>query len=185
MVIRGQTPASASTNFIPCGISGLIASVLTGRLIPTVGAPRLMVCAMLAFCVALILLATAHPYDTYWTSTFFCVVIAPFGMDMSFPSATIVASDSVPPAQQGVASSLVNTVVNFSVSLGLGFAGTVEYYVAKGDTLRGYRGAEYLGIGFAGLGVIVALVNVAVDRCTGCDKDGKHKAAEASEKGKE
>jgi hypothetical protein len=69
---------------------------------------------------------------------------------MSFPAATLILSNAVSKEHQGVAASLVNTVVNYSISLGLGFAGTVEVHVNNGgrtqqDLLRGYRGAFYMG----------------------------------------
>ena len=50
---------------------------------------------------------------------------------MSFPAACILLSSSLPRHQQGIAGSLVSTFVNYSISIGLGFAGTVEYYTTK------------------------------------------------------
>ena len=47
-------------------------------------------------------------------------------MDISFPAAALILSDMVPRHLQGVAASLVNTVVNYSISIGIGVAGTVE-----------------------------------------------------------
>lgn len=69
---------------------------------------------------------------------------------MSFPAGTLILSNAVGKEHQGVAASLVNTVVNYSISLGLGFAGTVEVHVNNGgktpdDLLKGYRGAFYMG----------------------------------------
>jgi len=86
--------------------------------------------------------------------------------DMSFPSATIVLSNSMPREHQGVAASLVNTLVNYSISIGLGLAGTVETQVNRGgkDVLRGYRGAAYMGTGLSALGVLVALLFVIQSR---------------------
>lgn len=77
---------------------------------------------------------------------------------MSFPSSVIVLSNHMPPEQQGIAASLVNTVINYSISIGLGIAGTVESQVNDGgrDLLRGYRGAWYVGIGLDGLGIFLA-----------------------------
>lgn len=80
---------------------------------------------------------------------------------MSFPSATLVLSNSVEKANQGVAASLVTTIINYSISLGLGFAGTVEVNVQRGgktmaDILHGYRGALYMAIGLDGLGLFLA-----------------------------
>lgn len=77
---------------------------------------------------------------------------------MSFPSGILILSNAMPQKDQGVAGSLVNTVVNYSISLGLGFAGVVERYVNDDgrDVLKGYRGATYMGVGLAGLGTIIA-----------------------------
>jgi hypothetical protein len=62
-----------------------------------------------------------------------------------------------------MAASLVNTVVNYSISIGVGIAGTVETRVNHGgrteeDELSGYRSALYLGIGLSGLGVLTSLL---------------------------
>jgi hypothetical protein len=40
--------------------------------------------------------------------------------------ATVVSLNGLPDDEQGVAASLINTVVNYSISLSLGFANTVE-----------------------------------------------------------
>lgn len=68
-------------------------------------------------------------------------------------------SNAMPREHQGVAGSLVNTVVNYSISLGLGLAGTVERYVDPdgSNVLKGYRGASYMGVGLAGLGSVIAI----------------------------
>jgi len=64
----------------------------------------------------------------------------------------------MPPEQQGIAASLVNTVINYSISIGLGIAGTVESQVNDGgrNLLQGYRGAWYVGIGLDGVGILLA-----------------------------
>lgn len=89
----------------------------------------------------------------------------PFGMDMSFPAATVTMSNAVEKHHQGIAASLVNTVVNYSISLSLGFAGTIETHVSPGHTteaaLRRLHSAFYLSIGLAGLGIILSLLFAA------------------------
>jgi hypothetical protein len=79
---------------------------------------------------------------------------------MSFPSGTLILSNSMPRHHQGLAASLVATTVNYSISLGLGFAGTVETHVNAGgrEVLRGYHGALYMGIGLAGLGLLISIL---------------------------
>ena len=80
--------------------------------------------------------------------------------DMSFPAGTLLLSNAMPKEHQGVAASLINTIVNYSISLSLGIAGTIEGHVNNGgqDVLKGYRGVWYLGIGLAGSGLIMSLL---------------------------
>lgn len=77
---------------------------------------------------------------------------------MSFPSGTLLLSNAMPKKHQGLAASLVSTMVNYSISIGLGFAGTVETHVNDGgkDVLRGYRGALYMGVGLAAGGLVIS-----------------------------
>lgn len=99
-------------------------------------------------------------HQTYWAQMFVSTLIAPFGMDISFPAASLVVSNSMPTHQQGVAASMVQTVINWSISFGLGIAGTVTSESTKrGSTvLEGLRGGLYVGIGLSGAAVIVALL---------------------------
>jgi hypothetical protein len=84
-------------------------------------------------------------------------------MDMSFPAGAIILSNAVAKEHQGVGASLVLTVVNYSISIGVGMAGTVEVHVNRGgetkaDRLLGYRGALYLAVALSGLGMCVSLL---------------------------
>lgn len=164
--LRGTSPLLASAYLSPLVIAGIVAAVATGFLLSHIRAGWLMVIAMSAFLIGNLLVATVPVHQIYWAQFFVCMLMAPFGMDMSFPAATVYLSNSIEKERQGVAASLVNTVVNYSISLGLGFAGTVETHINNGgltfeDKLRGYRGALYMGIGLAGLGLALSLVFVS------------------------
>lgn len=160
-VLRGLSPLHAFVQFIPVGISGGCAAVTTGFLLSRIPTSLIMAISMVAFTVGSVLIATTPVHQTYWAQTFLAIIITPWGMDMSFPSATIILSNHMPRQDQGIAASLVNTVVNYSISIGLGVAGTVvRYAVPTSDVLGGFRGAWYTGIGFAALGVVVALLSM-------------------------
>lgn len=161
-VERGLTPLLATAQFSPCAVSGFIAAIATGLLLHKVGPQRTMLISMCAFTTGITLMAFAPVNQIYWAQTFVSVVIMPWGMDMSFPSATIIMSNSVKREHQGIAASLVNTVVNYSISIGLGIAGTVETRENGGglNVLKGYRSAYYVGIGLAGMGVVTAALFV-------------------------
>lgn len=167
--LRGASPLLGSAQFVPVVIAGAIAAVVVGLLLHRIGPPLVMTAALMAFTVGTILMATCPIDQTYWAQSFVSFIITPWGMDMSFPAATLILSNAVAREHQGIAASLVNTVVNYSIALGLGIAGTVEYQVnnggeTKADLLKGYRGAYYLGIGLAGLGVAICIAFVLKSR---------------------
>ncbi|KXL44957.1 hypothetical protein M433DRAFT_6072 [Acidomyces richmondensis BFW] len=162
-VLRGASPLLASAYLSPLVVSGAVAAVFTGWLLGHIKPAWLMVIALSMFLTGNLLVATLPPHQVYWAQIFVTTIVAPFGMDMSFPAATLYLSNSIEKSKQGVAASLVNTVVNYSISLGLGFAGTVEVHTNRGgvtaaDTLRGYRGALYMGTGLAGFGLGLSLI---------------------------
>lgn len=165
-VLRGTSPLLTTAYVSPLAISGLIAAVVTGKLLGMLRPAWIMVIAMTMFLAGNLLVATVPPHQTYWAQIFVTSLVAPWGMDMSFPAATVYLSNSVEKERQGVAASLVNTIVNYSISLGLGFAGTVEGHVNHGgltpsDILRGYRGALYVGTGLCSVGLALSIVFVA------------------------
>ena len=125
-----------------------------------------MVIGQTAYLIGSILAATRPAHSIYWTYYFFSVLIITVGMDTSFPAATIMFSNAVAQQYQGMGASIVLTIVNYSISLGLGFAGTVETNInhgglTKADRLQGYRGALWLSVGLAGLGLVFSLIFVA------------------------
>ncbi|CAF1393272.1 unnamed protein product [Didymodactylos carnosus] len=159
-VLRNTSPLLVAAMFFPIIPAGLTATLLVSQLYHRVAGHYLLMASMVFFCVGNILVATAPVDQTYWAQTFVALILTPFGMDISFPAASLIVSNSMPLSQQGVAASMINAVINLSVSLGLGIAGTVESQINKSgrDVLRGYRSALYAGIGLSGLGIIVALL---------------------------
>ncbi|EPX71653.1 membrane transporter [Schizosaccharomyces octosporus yFS286] len=159
-VLRQNTPLLTVAQMAPVGISGCLAAASTGTLLSRFRPIICMIISMAAFTIGTILLATAPIDQTYWAQTFVATIVTPWGMDMSFPAATLVISDFVSRENQGIAASLVSTVVNYSISIGLGIAGTIEVHLNHKGTniLRGYRSAWYMGIGFGGLGVGVSIL---------------------------
>lgn len=159
---REETPLLVSAQFVPTTIAGIIAAGVVAVFLSRVGAGWIMCGAMLGFMLGNVFFSIAPVAQTYWALTFVAIAVAPFGMDMSFPAANVVISDYVPADKQGNAASLVNTILNYSISVGLGIAGTVEVQLNRGgtnqaDLLRGYRAAWRVGIGLAALGIVCAV----------------------------
>ncbi|CAJ2506455.1 Uu.00g005850.m01.CDS01 [Anthostomella pinea] len=161
--IRHLSPLLTIAWFSPVVICGGLAAVITGKLLGPLSfrPPTVMAMALAAFTTGICLTATAPTDQIYWGQIFVSMIVMPFGMDMSFPAATLILSNAVKKENQGIGASLVNTVVNYGIALGVGFSGTVETHVSHGDKLAGYRGALYMGIGLAGLGLGICVVFLA------------------------
>ncbi|OAA70219.1 MFS transporter [Akanthomyces lecanii RCEF 1005] len=163
--VRGLPPVLASVYFAPAICAGGVAAFFTGKLLGPlqVRPPFVMMLALTAFTTGIILTAFAPVNQIYWGQIFVSMLIMPFGMDMSFPAATLTLSNAVTKEHQGIGASLVNTVVNYGIALGVGIAGTVEVNVrgpsdSLDDRLNGFRSGLYTGIGLAGLGMVTCIV---------------------------
>ncbi|TIC08019.1 putative MFS multidrug transporter [Wallemia mellicola] len=162
---RGLGALETVSQVVPCSVTGCLAASLSSFLILKAGGSWVMIGALLAFLTAVCLIAFQPIHLTYWAMQFVSYVIAPFGMDMSFPAASIIISDHLPREHQGLAGSLVNTLVNYSIAIALGIAATVEMNVNEGgeNPERGLRGALYLGVGLAGFGLMLAIFNKVLE----------------------
>ncbi|KAI6780121.1 MFS transporter [Emericellopsis cladophorae] len=163
--VRGLSPLLTVAWFSPVTVAGACAAIVTGKLLgPWQVRPALvMTMALAAFTTGVALTAFAPVDQVYWGQIFVSMLVMPFGMDMSFPAATLILSDAVGRKHQGIGASLVNTCVNYGIALGVGFAGTVDSQVhgpedTKAGMLKGFRGGLYIGLGTAGLGLAICLV---------------------------
>jgi MFS family permease len=157
--IRHKSPLLTTAGLIPVAPVGIAFAMSTNFLIKKIHVSRVMFIAMICFCLGTILIAFAPEHQTYWAQTFLSIVVAPGGMNLSFPAGTILLSSAMPREYQGKAASLVGTVVNYSIASGLGLAGSVERNVNRdgNSPLKGYRSAWYLAIGFSGAGVLISI----------------------------
>lgn len=159
--VRGHSVLLATAESSPVVVTGLLAALFTGWLLPRVKVAYIMLTAMIAFIIGLVLLVTVPAEQTYWAQTFVALLVIPVGLDMSFPAGLVMVSNRVPKDQQGVAGSLVNTVVNYSISLGLGVAATIEAKINQGhrgqELLAGYRAAWAFGLALDVVGLVFSL----------------------------
>lgn len=152
--------------FIPLAIGGCAVAFLAAWLVPRLPAQIIVAIGCLATATINILLATTPAHQTYWAMIFPAMIVSAFTADLVFAASQIITSSIVPRRYQGAAGSLIGTILSYGLSTGLGFAGTVEAYTNKNgtDLLRGYRGAAYLGIGFAGAASVLDLLFVRMKK---------------------
>jgi MFS family permease len=185
--LRGHSALLTSAETSPVAITGVFFAFSTVWLIQRVGVSYVMFISMSFFMAGSLLLALMPIQQTYWAQTFISVLIMPGAMNLSYPAANILLSSSLPKEKQGIAASLVSTMVNYSISCGLGFAGTIDRYsiehearrrgidpttnpVMLSDTrpitqeirLVGLRNAYWFSTGLGALGMVVAGIFVVV-----------------------
>jgi MFS family permease len=108
----------------------------TPWLVKRLGVATVMLMAMLFFLIGSVLLATLKLEQTYWLQTFISILVMPGAMNLSFPVATILISSALPKEKQGIAASLVSTMVNYCISCGLGLAGTIHRHSYERASLQ-------------------------------------------------
>ncbi|KAF3989855.1 hypothetical protein FT663_03426 [Candidozyma haemuli var. vulneris] len=158
--LREYTPINTALTYIPLLVLGVFAALIVGFFISKRNAPYIIFFAMVGFMCGLIFLSILPIDQTFWRLSFGQMFLLTWGMDFSFPAASLILSDFLPKEHQGMAGSLVNTVVNYSVSLFLAIGSTVEIEVFEktNDTLQSYRAAAYFGTGIAALSVVISII---------------------------
>ncbi|KAK4115104.1 MFS general substrate transporter [Canariomyces notabilis] len=150
-------PDPKGLQYLPLTIVGAINSFFAAWLVPRVPAQAIIGAGCLAMVTINVLLATIPADLTYWAMAFPAMFVSAFTIDLITTSAQIIATNTVPRKHQGVAGSLVGTLLSYGMSTGLGFAGTVEVYTSEGgaDLLKGYHSAAYLAVGMSGFALVL------------------------------
>ncbi|WVF69910.1 hypothetical protein IAT40_004694 [Kwoniella sp. CBS 6097] len=190
--IRGHHSAlTIAAQLIPLLPDGVTAALLVPSLIHRFPGHFIFLMAMISFLIGVLFGALNTPDQTYWGLTFWGLLLAVFGPDLSFSTGQLIVSNSVAHEYQGIAAGVVSMITNYSLSIGLGFAGTAERYVSKpypgasqAHLLRGYRAAWWTATGLAALAIIVVALFVRMPRQThGHDKKIREKQAEEGQSG--
>ncbi|SCV47136.1 related to aminotriazole resistance protein [Fusarium fujikuroi] len=165
-LLRGLSVTQIGINWVPFGLSSVLAVFFAAWLIPRVAAQWIMAIGVTVTLVGNILLATMPVQQTYWAQVFPAMILYGFCPDLVYVAAQVIASNSVSRRQQGVASSLIGTLNLYGNSLGQGFAGTIETEVGTNndDEVRGYRAALYFAAGLAVLGLALDILFVRVPK---------------------
>jgi hypothetical protein len=165
-VLRHYTIFASSATYATLAVMGAVAEFTSSWAISHIPARYILAIGGFASCIAWILVVTTPAQQTYWAQLFPALIFTAFGPDFIFTATQIISSNTVRRDQQGIAGSLMGTVLSYGLSTGLGFAGTVEAYTNDGgrNVLQGYRNALYFGIGMSGLATVIALAFVRVPK---------------------
>jgi MFS family permease len=178
--LRGHSALLASAETSPVAITGVFFAFSVVWLLRKVSVSFIMLISMLAFFIGSLVLALTPLEQPYWANTFVAILLMPAAMNLSFPAATILLSSALPKEDQGIAASLVATMVNYSIATGLGLAGTLHRHVITDAAhsagledpdaplsistpelvavrFLGSQAAYWFAVALSGLGIIMAL----------------------------
>ncbi|RYP81425.1 hypothetical protein DL769_001991 [Monosporascus sp. CRB-8-3] len=176
--VRHWTPMQFAIGWTPFGVCGVAAAFLAALLVPRMSAQYILAIGATCMLVSNVLIATMPAQQSYWYQVFPSTAISAFSPDLVYTAAQIIASNSVNRSQQGIAGSLVGSLLLYGNSLGLGFASTIESQVGKrsSDTLRGYRSALYFAVGIC---VVALVLDLAFVRLVDDNREGWADPADA------
>lgn len=174
--IRRDSLIRVGVQYLPLTIVGCANAFFAAWLVPRVPAQIIIGMGCLAMVIINVLLATIPAHLTYWAMAFPAMFVSAFTIDLITTSAQIVASNTVPMKYQGVAGSLVGTLLSYGLSTGLGFGGTIEVHTNEhgNNLLKGYHSAAYMGVGLASAALVlsVGFIRIPKDTREGWGEDG-------------
>jgi MFS family permease len=139
--VKGHSALLTSAQMSPVAVTGVFFALSTVYLVRRIGVSWVMFIAMILFMTGSLLLALVPQNQVYWIQTFISILIMPGAMNLSFPAATILMSNALPKEKQGIAASLVATMVNYCIASGLGLSGTIHRHSLRNAFERhGYHG---------------------------------------------
>ena len=130
-------PIEAGLAFLPMTLSIFVASTLAPRAVARFGARVVVSTGMLLATVGMALLVGVNPHGSYLPSVLPGAMLSAIGMGFALIPATIVAMQSLPPAQSGMGSGLLNTSRLMGGALGLAVLSTIADARTRGDVAAG------------------------------------------------
>lgn len=157
--LRNYTPIQVGLTYIPLLVGGVIASLVASVVVSRTKPSYIIMFCSLCFTGGIVCLAVMPEQQSFFKISLGQMIILCWALDMSFPVASIILSDFLPLELQGMAGSLVSTVINYSISLFLGISSTVEVEIHKktDSTFQSYRAGIYFGVGVAVLGIFFSI----------------------------
>ncbi|HEY0516143.1 MAG TPA: MFS transporter [Solirubrobacteraceae bacterium] len=154
----------AGLAFLPMTGSIFVASTLAPRLVARLGQRAVITAGMAVATIGMVLLVGVDPHGSYWPTVFPGALLASIGMGFSLVPSTIVAMQSLPAAQSGLGSGLLNTSRLMGGALGLAILSTIADAQTRHDAAAGAAGALTsgfdlafaVGAGFSLAGALVA-----------------------------
>jgi hypothetical protein len=163
--VRGYGALDTGLAFMPLTVAvGVLSTGLTARMLARFGAMRVMIPGLISVAVALLLLTTAGPHDSYFPKVAIAFFLFGLGAGSSFIPLLSIAMARVPKEDAGIASGVVNVSMQISAAIGLAVLATISTDRAQTLTRQGKALPDALTGGYH-LAFLAAAGSVAIGVC--------------------
>ncbi|MFE4517411.1 MFS transporter [Kitasatospora sp. NPDC056783] len=117
--VRGWSPLATAAAYLPYTVVLSATGLLSGRLVERFGARKIAPVGLLVISAGLALISRLTPTGPLGTPLLAGLLVLPFGIGLTIPSAVTTAVEGIPQRQAGLAAGVVNTAMLTGPSMGV------------------------------------------------------------------
>ena len=178
--VMGVTSLQTAAWYVPMSLGGCILSVVGGYVFHLLSGTVLMLAAGLGWILASLLFALAPLGANYWAYVFPAMIGATLGIDITFNVANIFITTSLPESQQGLAGSLINSLLYLGIAFVLSFADIIQTQTAHLGLKRSYQSVFWYQFAIQSTALAIMVVFVRIQKAKS-DLTADERAAGATE----
>ncbi|KAJ9416475.1 major facilitator superfamily domain-containing protein [Fusarium oxysporum] len=154
--IMSASPLQVVAWYVPLGVAGLIFSIIEGFILHLVPGRVLLIISGLGAVGSQLLIALIPPGGSYWAWVFPAVIFSTIGIDLSTILMTVFVTTTFPTAQQGLAGSVINSVLQLGVAFVLALTDIIQSAtVDEAGLARSYKKTFWFGVGAATVSLLI------------------------------
>lgn len=162
--ILGASPILLVAYWSPTAIGGIIIATAGGFLLHIIPGTFLMIFAGVCWIVAPLLFAIAPLGASYWAYFFPAMLCTTLGIDIVFNISNIFITTSMPFRRQGLAGSLINSLLQLGIAVFLGFGDLIVTRTEAQGLMQSYRNVFWFEVALASAALAIMVVFVKVDK---------------------
>ncbi|KAI8685286.1 MFS domain-containing protein [Fusarium keratoplasticum] len=157
--IMSASPLQVVAWYVPLGLAGLILSVIEGFILHLVPGRVLLIISGLGAVGSQLLIALIPLGGSYWAWVFPAVIFSTVGIDLSTILMTVFVTTTFPTAQQGLAGSVINSVLQLGVAFVLALTDIIQSATVDEAGLgKSYKNTFWFGVGAAAASLLILAI---------------------------
>ncbi|KAF5724835.1 multidrug resistance [Fusarium mundagurra] len=157
--IMSASPLQVVACYVPLGVSGLIFSIIEGFILHLIPGRVLLIISGFGAVGSQLPIALIPSEGSCWTWVFPAVIFSTIGIDLSAILMTVFVTTTFPTAQQGLAGSVIDSVLQFGVAFVLTLTDIIQSAtVDKAGFARSYKNTFWFGVGATAVSLLILAI---------------------------